>query len=120
MKLKLRGAAGWLPLFAIIVGGLSACGGGSSGGSSGGSGAGSGAGGGGGAGGPPPPPGTSAPSALSYAAQASYNVGAPITPLDPTVTGTVTSYGVTPALPAGLSLDTTTGRISGTPRFIIR
>jgi len=27
----------------------------------------------------------------------------------------VTSYGVTPDLPAGLSLDTTTGRISGTP-----
>ena len=113
MNPKSRGAAGWLPLLIIVVGGLSACGGGSSGGSSGGSGAG-----GGGAGGPPPPPpnpGTPAPSALSYAAEASYNVGAAITPLDPTVTGTVTSYGVTPALPAGLSLDTTTGRISGTP-----
>ncbi len=32
----------------------------------------------------------------------------------PTVTGTVTSYSVSPALPAGLSLDTSTGAISGT------
>ena len=33
----------------------------------------------------------------------------------PTVTGTVTSYAVSPALPAGLSLDSLTGVISGTP-----
>lgn len=33
----------------------------------------------------------------------------------PTVTGTVTSFSVTPALPAGLSLDAATGTISGTP-----
>ena len=33
----------------------------------------------------------------------------------PTVTGTVTSYSVAPALPAGLGLSTTTGAISGTP-----
>lgn len=31
------------------------------------------------------------------------------------MTGTVTSYSVNPALPAGLSLNTTTGVISGTP-----
>src|SRR6185503_8690916 len=107
MKLTLRSAAGWLPLFVVVVG-LSACGGG---GSSGGSGSASG----GGGGGPPRPPATPPPSGLSYPAPQQYNVGATITPLDPTVTGTVTSYGVTPDLPAGLSLDTTTGRISGTP-----
>jgi hypothetical protein len=36
----------------------------------------------------------------------------------PTVTGTVTSYGVSPALPTGLSINTTTGVISGTPTAI--
>jgi len=36
--------------------------------------------------------------------------------LSPTVTGTVSSYSVSPALPAGLLLDTTTGILSGTPR----
>ena len=101
MKLTLRSAAGWLPLLIVAIG-LSACGGSSGGG-------------GGGSGGPPPPPATPPPSGLSYASPQSYNVGAAITPLDPTVTGTVRSYGVSPALPAGLSLDTTTGRISGTP-----
>jgi hypothetical protein len=43
------------------------------------------------------------------------NVGTPIAPDIPTVTGTVGSYGVSPALPAGLSLNTSTGIISGTP-----
>jgi len=33
----------------------------------------------------------------------------------PTVTGTVVSYGISPALPAGVTLNTTTGVISGTP-----
>ena len=56
-----------------------------------------------------------APSALSYPSPQSFTVGAVITPLDPSVTGTVTSYGVLPALPAGLTLNTTTGQISGTP-----
>jgi len=40
----------------------------------------------------------------------------PIAPNSPTSTGgAVTSYSVSPALPAGLSLSTTTGIISGTP-----
>jgi hypothetical protein len=35
--------------------------------------------------------------------------------LTPTVTGTVESFAVTPALPAGLSLNTSSGAITGTP-----
>jgi hypothetical protein len=38
-----------------------------------------------------------------------------MTPARPTVTGTVTSYSVAPALPLGLSLNSTSGEISGTP-----
>lgn len=38
--------------------------------------------------------------------------------LSPTVTGSVSSYSVTPGLPAGLSLEATTGMISGTPTAI--
>jgi hypothetical protein len=38
-----------------------------------------------------------------------------ISPLTPAVTGTASSFSVDPALPAGLSLNTTTGVISGTP-----
>jgi hypothetical protein len=56
-----------------------------------------------------------APSALSYPGPQTYVAGAAITPLTPTVTGTVTSFSVSPALPAGLALNTSTGRISGTP-----
>jgi hypothetical protein len=42
-------------------------------------------------------------------------MGTAITSLTPTVTGTVTSYSVSPALPSGLTLNTTTGVMSGTP-----
>jgi hypothetical protein len=42
-------------------------------------------------------------------------VGQAITPNVPTVTGTVSFYSVSPALPAGLSFNITTGTISGTP-----
>jgi hypothetical protein len=42
-------------------------------------------------------------------------VGTAIAPDSPTVTGTVTGYSVTPTLPAGLSLDSAAGTISGTP-----
>ena len=38
-----------------------------------------------------------------------------MTTLTPTVTGDVSAYSIAPALPAGLSLNTTTGAISGTP-----
>jgi len=56
-----------------------------------------------------------APSALSYTSPNSFAANSAITPLSPTVTGTVTTYSVSPALPTGLSLNTTTGVISGTP-----
>jgi hypothetical protein len=67
---------------------------------------------GGGDSGPEPPP---PPSALSYASPQIFAVGTAITPLNPSVTGTVSSYTVTPALPDGLTLDVTSGQVSGTP-----
>ncbi|MDR3675842.1 MAG: tannase/feruloyl esterase family alpha/beta hydrolase [Acidobacteriota bacterium] len=57
------------------------------------------------------------PSGLTYTTgMAVFAVRVPIPPDTPSNTGgTVTSYGVTPALPAGLSLSTSTGIITGTP-----
>ena len=56
-----------------------------------------------------------APSGLSYTTPNVYEEGVDITPLDPRVTGAVASYAVSPSLPAGLILDTSTGRIFGIP-----
>ena len=70
---------------------------------------------GGGGGGGSSAPQVDAPSGLSYTTPVQCTVGTAITTLTPTVTGSVTSYSVSPALPAGLSLNTTTGVISGTP-----
>jgi DNA-binding beta-propeller fold protein YncE len=58
-----------------------------------------------------------APAGLAYTTgTAVYTVGTPIPANSPTSTGgAVTSYGVSPALPAGLSLDDDTGIITGTP-----
>ena len=58
-----------------------------------------------------------APSALSYStATAVYTKGVQIAPNSPTSAGgAVTSYTVSPALPAGLSLSSTIGIVSGTP-----
>ena len=58
-----------------------------------------------------------APSALSYATnQAIYTAGMAISDSAPFSTGgAVDYYSITPALPAGLNLDTATGVISGTP-----
>jgi hypothetical protein len=58
---------------------------------------------------------TTAPSDLSYPTAPTFAVGTTIAPLTPTVSGNVTTYSVSPALPAGLSLNTSTGVISGTP-----
>lgn len=56
------------------------------------------------------------PSGLTYSANpANYVQGAAIAANTPTLaTGAATSYSVSPALPAGLSLSTTTGIITGT------
>lgn len=61
------------------------------------------------------------PAGLRYATNpASYTVGTAITPNTPSSTGgTITSYAVTPTLPAGLALNPTTGVISGTPTTAI-
>jgi hypothetical protein len=68
-----------------------------------------GGGGGGGSGGP------IAPSGLSYPTAPAFVVGQAITPLTPTVSGQVASYSVDQSLPAGLTLSTSSGVISGTP-----
>lgn len=59
-----------------------------------------------------------APSGLNYTTPNTFVQDTAITSLTPTVTGTVASYSVSPALPAGLSLNTTTGVISGTPTAV--
>ncbi len=76
-----------------------------------------GCGGGGGSGGGAAPSGVSvsAPSNLSYSPPQPFGVSRPITAMSPTVTGTVTGYSVSPALPVGLTIDAVTGTISGTP-----
>lgn len=58
-----------------------------------------------------------APSALTYSSNpATYRIDQAITLNTPTNSGgAVVSYAVSPALPAGLALNTTTGIISGTP-----
>src|ERR1700756_5473210 len=61
----------------------------------------------------PPPP---APPSLSYSQPTLLAlVGTAIAPDSPTVTGTVTGYSVTPALPTGLLLDPAAGPIFGQP-----
>lgn len=60
------------------------------------------------------------PSALSYTTStAVYGTGLAITPNRPSSSGgAVTAYSVSPDLPAGLNLSTTTGVISGTPTAV--
>jgi hypothetical protein len=56
------------------------------------------------------------PPVINYINHDTYYTGFAITPLTPSNSGgTPTSYSVSPALPSGLSLNTTTGVISGTP-----
>ncbi len=58
---------------------------------------------------------TEPPSRLSYPSPAKGIVGAALTPLIPRIAGTAEHYAVTPALPAGVMLDSTSGLIAGTP-----
>jgi alpha-tubulin suppressor-like RCC1 family protein len=58
------------------------------------------------------------PSALNYSSPITYQVGASIN-LVPTVTGLVSTYAVTPALPSGINLNTITGVISGTSATVV-
>lgn len=71
----------------------------------------SGCGGGAGSSAPPVVP----PSGLSYASPQTYYIGTAVQTLTPTVSGSVTSYSVSPPLPAGLILNSSSGVISGTP-----
>jgi len=64
------------------------------------------------------PPTTPAPSNLQYSTPPAFVVQTTITPLTPTVSGQVTSYSVSPALPAGISLDPGTGVISASPTAV--
>lgn len=61
---------------------------------------------------PPPPPPLSN---MSYASPVRAVVGTALSPLVPTLSGTATYYNVGPSLPAGLSFDSITGVVSGTP-----
>src|SRR6185295_3506614 len=72
-------------------------------------------GGGGGGGGQSTQPPLVAPTGLSYPSSQTLTIGTPMPAIAPSVTGTVTSYSVAPALPAGLALNSSTGQISGTP-----
>lgn len=57
-----------------------------------------------------------APSAFSYPVTTlAANLGQSISPLNPTVSGSSLEFRVSPSLPAGLSLNSSTGIISGTP-----
>jgi hypothetical protein len=58
---------------------------------------------------------TEPPSHLSYPSPVEGTVGAALTPLTARIAGTVEHYSVTPALPAGVVLDSTSGLIAGTP-----
>ncbi|MBE7173229.1 MAG: T9SS type A sorting domain-containing protein [Williamsia sp.] len=56
-----------------------------------------------------------APTSLRYPASSVFVANVSNAYLSPTVAGNVSSYSITPALPAGLSFNTSTGLITGTP-----
>ena len=60
-----------------------------------------------------------APASLSYTTPNLFKVGTPITALNPSYTGgTINTYVISPSLPAGLTLNTATGVISGIPSAV--
>ena len=60
-----------------------------------------------------------APANLSYASPLVFFKDVAITQANPTVTGFVESYSISPSLPAGLTFNTTTGAITGTPTELV-
>ena len=95
MRTVSRGICGLLLAWAFLA--LAACGGG--GGSS------------------PPPMNQNA--SLSYPSGTMvFTIGTAITGVKPTVTGTLTAFSVSPALPAGLAVDPNSGTIGGTPSAV--
>lgn len=58
---------------------------------------------------------TEPPNHLSYPSPAAGTVGVPLGPWVPSVAGTVERYAVTPVLPPGVTLDSKSGVIAGTP-----
>jgi hypothetical protein len=55
---------------------------------------------------------------ISYTSPSAYTKWTAITALSPVNTGGAAAYTVSPALPAGLSFNTTTGNITGTPTVV--
>jgi len=58
---------------------------------------------------------TEPPSGLSYVNPVSATVGVALAPLSPTITGIVDHYAVSPTLPPGVVINSTSGILSGTP-----
>ncbi len=59
---------------------------------------------------------TEPPSGLSYVNPVSATVGVALAPLSPSITGIVDHYAVSPTLPPGIVINSTSGILSGTPR----
>ena len=64
-----------------------------------------------------PTPPAPTPASISYPSPQTLVVGTAVS-LTPTANGSPASYSVTPALPAGLTLNATTGVISGSPTSV--
>jgi hypothetical protein len=58
---------------------------------------------------------TEPPHGLFYVSPVSTTVGVVLAPLSPSISGIVDHYAVSPTLPAGMVLNTTSGILSGTP-----
>jgi Putative Ig domain len=59
---------------------------------------------------------TEPPSNLSYVSPVSATVGEALAPMSPSISGTADHYAVSPTLPLGIVLNSTSGILSGTPR----